>query len=66
MQIFVLEEKTIVLNSEPSDTIENMEAKIQNKNIWIREEFLISKEPSLLVNDFTEIYLSDYNIQKQS
>uniref|UniRef100_A0A673TV86 Ubiquitin-like domain-containing protein n=1 Tax=Suricata suricatta TaxID=37032 RepID=A0A673TV86_SURSU len=53
MQIFVktLTGKTIILEVEPSDTIENMKAKIQDK------------EGKQLEDGHT---LSDYNIQKES
>ena len=71
MQIFVktLTGKTITLDVEPSDTIENVKAKFQDKErmrippqnfCFITEHAFM---PTLLEDGRT---LSDYNIQKES
>ena len=77
MQIFVktLTGKTITLDVEPSDLIENVKAKIEYKEgippdqqrlicwVWVMKEGKLKKEAKQLENDRT---LADYDIQKET
>lgn len=65
MQIYVkiLTGKTITLDIEASDPIENVKSKIQEKEGILPENQILTFDGETLENDRT---LADYNIQKES
>jgi len=66
MQIFVRvikNEKTLTLDVEPSDTIENVKKKIQEKEGFLLNKQILIFTEKKLENNKT---LADYNIQKKS
>lgn len=65
MQIFVKTTtgKTITLEVEPSDSIENIKQKIQDKESYPPDSIILTFNDIVLLNNRT---LADYNIQKES
>ncbi len=65
MQIFIktLTEKTITLEVEQNDTIENIQSKIKDLEKNVYEKYIFLFEGILLEDNKT---LQDYNIQNES
>lgn len=65
MQIFIktLTEKTITLEVEQNDSIENIQSKINDLEKNVYEKYIFLFEGILLENNKT---LQDYNIQNES
>ena len=65
MQIFVktLTEKTIIIEVEQNDSIENIESKIKDLEKNVYEKYIFLFEDIILEDNKT---LKDYNIQNES